>query len=205
MKNFFGENAEFFTQKPEKHWADNSFRKSINPHCSSGIEKSSFDNSAGKDSPGVWRLTIFCETSQKMSITPFFEQSVPKKRSSSSVECLFYSLGKNMLLSGRKFFAECPKKIKIRIGPSQQFPSELNPKTVRKHDFYYPNGRFLKFQKKVNNQKFLESICSTESYSEKKAVLTSPPENFQYHARTIVHNVWKYLQNYLFFSIKIVP
>ena len=62
----FGENAEFFIQKPEKQWADNSFRKSINPHCSSGIEKSSFDNSAGKDSPGVWRLTIFCENSQKM-------------------------------------------------------------------------------------------------------------------------------------------
>ena len=124
----------------EKQWADNFLRKNINPQFSSGIRKGSFDNSAGKDLTGIWQF--FAQTPKKRRLHLFLI-SVPQKWSSASVEWVFHFLGKNILLSGRKFFAECPKKIKIRIGPSQQFPSELNPKTVRKHDFYYPNGRFL--------------------------------------------------------------
>ena len=99
----------FFTQNPEKKWADNFFRKTIHPHFSSGIVKCSFYNSAGRV---LSRSTIFWANSEKSVDYTFFWKCVTQKRSSVKLEWSFQFQGKNMLLSGRKIFAQWPKKNK---------------------------------------------------------------------------------------------
>ena len=141
----FGGIAEFFTQNPRNQWADNFFRKNMNPHCSFGIKKGSFDNSAGKGSPGVWQ--VFAQTPKKCRLHAF-GKCVPQKRSSASKEWVFHFRGKNMLLSGQKVFAQCPKERKIRTFPRQHFFSKLIPTTDRKHVYFTPTDVFSKLPKK---------------------------------------------------------
>ena len=112
---------KFFHQYPEKQWADNFFRKKYTLTLFFWILKKQFWQVHRKKFAG--RLTIFCSSSRKTVDYTFVWKCVPQKWSSAQVEWIFHFLGKNMLLSGRNVFAECPKKIKIRTFPSQHFPS----------------------------------------------------------------------------------
>ena len=142
------------------------FRKIINPHCSSGIRKGSFDNSAAKHAAGV--LQFFAQTPKQCRLHLFLKMCSPKKILCISRMNSSFSRYK-MLLSERKNFAQCPKQRKIRTFPSQHFSSKLIPKKVRMHVFITTTNVLSKIpKKKLKKHKFLESVSPSEKLLLKK-------------------------------------
>ena len=149
----FGDIAEFFTQNPKKtmSWYFlQFFRKIINPHCSSGIRKGSFDNSAGKHSPSVWQF--FAQTPKKCRLHLFLKMCSPKKILCISRKKSSFSRYKNVAIRAKSFCSMSEKK--IRTSPGQHFSSKLIPRKVRMHMFITTRNVFSTTPKKLKNQKF---------------------------------------------------
>ena len=94
-------------------------------------------------------LTIFSANSLKKEVYTFFWKRFPQKRSSAQVQSIFQFLAKNMLLSGRKIFANVRKQFIKRTFSSQHFSSKMIPRTVGMHVFITATDVFSKNPKGV--------------------------------------------------------
>ena len=103
----------FSLKTQKKQWADNFFRKIINPHCSSGIRKGSFDNSAGKHSPSVWQF--FAQTPKQCRLHPFLKMCSPKKILCISRMKSFFSRYKDVAIRAKSCRSMSKKKKKLNF------------------------------------------------------------------------------------------
>ena len=146
--------AEVFHSIPRKTMSWYFFQKKYTPTLFLWNLKMQFWQVRRKSFAGS--LTIFCSSCRKSVDYTFVWKCVPQKWSSAQVEWNFHFLGKNMLLSGRNVFAECPKKIKIRTFPSQHFPSKLIPEDTQLQCMFSLTQRtfFLKLRNYLRTHKF---------------------------------------------------
>ena len=134
------------------------------------------------------RLTIFAQTPKKCRLHLFLKMCSPKNILCISRKKSSFSRYKNVAIRAKSFCSMSEKK--IRTSPGQHFSSKLIPRKVRMHMFITTRNVFSTTPKKLKNQKFLESICSTEKLLRKKISSLYSSGSFLVSRWNNMLNVW---------------